>query len=27
VAMRVCRGRDNMVVVFTITCAISAYHH
>ena len=22
-----CRGRDRMVVVFTITCAISAYHH
>ena len=22
-----CRGRDRIVVVFTITCAISAYHH
>jgi hypothetical protein len=21
------RGRDRMVVVFTTTCAISAYHH
>ena len=22
-----CRGRDRMVVGFTTTCAISAYHH
>jgi hypothetical protein len=22
-----CRGRDHMVVGFTTTCAISAYHH
>jgi len=22
-----CRGRDCMIVVFTTTCAISAYHH
>ena len=21
------RGRDRMVVIFTTTCAISAYHH
>jgi hypothetical protein len=24
---RVCCGRDRMVVGFTTTCAISAYHH
>jgi hypothetical protein len=24
---RDCRGRDRMVVEFTTTCAISAYHH
>jgi len=24
---RGCRGRDRMVVGFTTTCAISAYHH
>jgi len=24
---RSCRGRDRMVVGFTNTCAISAYHH
>jgi len=27
VKMRGCRGRDHMVVGFTTTCAISAYHH
>ena len=25
--LRGCRGRDRMVVGFTTTCAISAYHH
>jgi hypothetical protein len=25
--MRGCRARDRMVVGFTTTCAISAYHH
>jgi hypothetical protein len=25
--VRGCRGHDRMVVEFTITCAISAYHH
>jgi hypothetical protein len=25
--LRGCRGRDGVVVGFTTTCAISAYHH
>jgi hypothetical protein len=25
--VRGCRGHDHMVVGFTTTCAISAYHH
>jgi hypothetical protein len=27
VLLRVRRGRDRLVVGFTTTCAISAYHH
>ena len=25
--MHMCHGRDRMIVGFTTTCAISAYHH